>query len=144
MPPFLMALVPQIASAILDAVAGKIKGNVPKEVANTLDSILTSTEKREEIQKEISQTILQYNEQLIQELNIQEKYKSMGIGSYVRPVLTFFVAGVFNVALLAGLVVSKVSFQDYITTLAPINSMLLGFWFGERSALKDPTKGVID
>lgn len=143
-PALLGAIAPKLASGVVDIVLKRVKDNVPEDVAEALDGVFTSLEKKAELEREIMQIVLQHNDQLVKELEIREKHKTIGIGSYVRPVLTFAVTGVFNVALLVGLVLNQVSFQEYITTLAPMNSMLLGFWFGERSALKDPRKGVID
>ena len=138
------AIVPQLASVLLDAVLRRVKNNAPKEVAEALESVFTSLEKKAELEREIMQIVLQYNEQLVKELEVREKYKTTGLGSYVRPVMTFFTAGMFNIAMVVGLFLNKISFQEFIATIAPINTMLWGFWFGERSALKDPRRGVVD
>jgi len=58
----------------------------------------------------------------------------------VRPVITYSVTGLYNAAMLYGVATGKISFQEYMTAIGPVNALLMGFWFGERSALKDPKK----
>ncbi|NPB04514.1 MAG: hypothetical protein GXO39_08925 [Thermotogae bacterium] len=115
----------------------------PKEVREVIENL--DIEKDAELQKELLKALSEYNDQLIRELEVRERYKTAGkLSKMVRPVITFLVVGSFNTALLVGLLTGEVSFREYMSTLAPINSMLLGFWFGERSALKDPRKALLE
>ena len=58
--------------------------------------------------------------------------------SLVRPYLTLFIATLYNVALVWALVVGKLDVKDYIGTVGTTNSMIVGFWFAEKAALRDP------
>lgn len=58
----------------------------------------------------------------------------------VRPVLTYGIALLYNGAMVGGLMFGKVDFAQYMAAMGPVNAMLMGFWFGERSALKDPKR----
>jgi hypothetical protein len=62
------------------------------------------------------------------------------LNKLARPYLTAMVATAFNTICGWGVVTGKLPFKDYIMAIGPINSMIVGFWFGERSALKLPGK----
>jgi len=139
----IQAVAPVFLPSIINALKKAIVEKAPEEVQKVIENL--DIEKDTELQKVLLETLTKYNEQLLKELEIRERYKTAGkLSKMVRPAITFFVVGSFNVALLVGLFTGKVSFQEYMSTLAPINSMLLGFWFGERSALKDPKKALED
>lgn len=123
----LNSILSNIMPQLLDILIKKIKENLPTETKEALDNLLKNENKKIDIQKEVINLILQYNEQSLKELEIKEKFKNTGLSRYVRPILTLFIAVVFNITLLIGLALGKVSFQEYIATLAPINSMLIGF-----------------
>lgn len=53
-----------------------------------------------------------------------------------RPFLTVLVTTLYNLALLAALGMGTLKISDYIMAMGPSNSMIIGFWFGERSALR--------
>ena len=56
----------------------------------------------------------------------------------VRPYLTMFIATLYNVVLVWAVIASKLEIKDYIASVGPTNAMILGFWFAEKAALKDP------
>jgi len=142
----LQALAPALIPPLIDAFKKVVAKKAPNELKEVIERIdLADIEKDPELQKALLRALEHYNEQIVKELEIRERYKTSGrFAQLVRPAITFFVVGSFNVALLVGLFTGKVSFQEYMSTLAPINSMLLGFWFGERSALKDPRKALVE
>lgn len=51
-----------------------------------------------------------------------------------RPYLTVVITTIYNAALLVALWMGKLDTKDYITAVGPVNSMVMGFWFGERAA----------
>lgn len=53
-----------------------------------------------------------------------------------RPYLTALVATLFNVVCAWAVFAGRLSPKDYITAIAPTNAMIIGFWFGEKAALK--------
>jgi hypothetical protein len=53
-----------------------------------------------------------------------------------RPYLTAIVTTVFNGMCAWGVIAGKLSFKDYIMAIGPANAMIIGFWFGERTAMK--------
>lgn len=57
-----------------------------------------------------------------------------------RPYLTVLVATVFNFICAWSVMNGKLPVKDYITAIAPTNAMIIGFWFGERAALKAPSE----
>jgi len=88
-----------------------------------------------------------YNRSMVSEMEVSKitnKLKTTNLSSIIRPLLTLWITLLFTVTLTVGLILKKLSFSDYITTMGPIMSMLIGFWFGERSALKDPKKTHTD
>ncbi len=141
----LQAIIPAIAPIILNFIKKKIQEKAPKEVSQVVEELFKDKELETEFQKELLKALSTYNDQLIRELEIKERFKNINrLSQAVRPILTFGIAGMFNVAMLIGLFTGKVSFQEYLQALGPTNSMLIGFWFGERSALKDPRKAFVE
>lgn len=55
-----------------------------------------------------------------------------------RPFLTILVTVVYNFTLLVALYNKQMTIQEYMTAVGPVNAMVMGFWFGERAALKAP------
>lgn len=55
-----------------------------------------------------------------------------------RPTLTILVAAVFNVAAMWAFMKGVINWEQFATALGPTNGMIIGFWFGEKSALKNP------
>jgi hypothetical protein len=53
-----------------------------------------------------------------------------------RPYLTVLVATMFNLLTAWAVVKERLSVQEYITAIAPTNAMIIGFWFGEKAALR--------
>lgn len=53
-----------------------------------------------------------------------------------RPYLTVVITTIYNVTLLTALVMDKLEVREYILAIGPVNAMVMGFWFGERAALK--------
>lgn len=58
-----------------------------------------------------------------------------------RPYLTVLITTIYNVTLLTALVMNKLEVREYILAIGPVNAMIMGFWFGERAALKQPGEG---
>jgi hypothetical protein len=54
----------------------------------------------------------------------------------VRPMLTGIITLLFNGVCLFAWYKGELNIKEYIMAMAPANSMILGFWFGERAALK--------
>lgn len=61
-----------------------------------------------------------------------------------RPYLTVLVATVFNLLCAWAVISEKLNIKDYITAIAPTNAMIIGFWFGEKAALKNPIENERD
>lgn len=57
--------------------------------------------------------------------------------SAARPYLTVLVATLFNGICAWAVFSNKLDVVDYITAIGPTNGMIIGFWFGERAALKE-------
>lgn len=55
-----------------------------------------------------------------------------------RPYLTVLITTIYNVTLLLALYLGKLEVREYILAIGPVNAMVMGFWFGERAALKQP------
>jgi hypothetical protein len=51
-----------------------------------------------------------------------------------RPYLTF------NLVCAWAAITGRITVIEYVTAVSPTNSMIIGFWFGERAALKVPGK----
>jgi len=142
----LQALAPALIPPLIDAFKKVVAKKAPKEVKEVIERIdFADVEKDPEFQKVLLEALSRYNDQLIRELEIRERYKTASaLSKMVRPIITFLVVGAFNSALLVGLFTGEISLKEYMSTLAPVNSMLLGFWFGERSALKDPRRALVE
>lgn len=56
--------------------------------------------------------------------------------SAARPYLTILIATLFNGICAWAAVKGQISVTEYITAIGPTNGMIIGFWFGERAALK--------
>lgn len=54
-----------------------------------------------------------------------------------RPYLTGLIATLFNSVLVIAYFRGDLSIADYIQSVGPTNAMIIGFWFGERAALKN-------
>jgi hypothetical protein len=59
----------------------------------------------------------------------------------VRPYLTMFIATIYNIILAWAVFTGRLPVHDYMMSVAPINSMIIGFWFAEKAALKNPVTG---
>lgn len=59
-----------------------------------------------------------------------------GVNRMGRPFLTVLVTTLYNGALLVALGMGALNIRDYIMAMGPSNSMIIGFWFGERSAVR--------
>ncbi|RUM27731.1 MAG: hypothetical protein DSY42_09535 [Aquifex sp.] len=136
-PALLTSLIPLVADVIIK----KVKEKAPDPVKQVINNIEKEIKEDKELQKEIAQIVLHYNEQLLKELEIRERYKTAGkFSKIVRPSITLMTFITFEVSMIYGVVSGTLSFSEFVNVFTPINSMILGFWFGERSALKDPRK----
>ena len=70
---------------------------------------------------------------------MQELFK--GLADSVRPVLTYFFAIVYMSVSTYGVFVDKIDFTIYFSQIGTLVGMMIAFWFGERSALKNPNGG---
>lgn len=61
-----------------------------------------------------------------------------GLNKIARPYLTVLITTIYNAALLIALYVGQLEVKEYILAIGPTNAMIIGFWFGERAALKTP------
>jgi hypothetical protein len=53
-----------------------------------------------------------------------------------RPYLTMLVASLFNLVCAWAAVRNKIDMEQYIMAIGPTNAMIIGFWFGEKAAIK--------
>ena len=60
------------------------------------------------------------------------------ISESVRPVLTYFGFLVYIITLTLGVFMGHLSWSIYVAQVGGLVSIMIGFWFGERSALKNP------
>ncbi len=58
--------------------------------------------------------------------------------------LTVFVTTVYNFVLGWGVFSGKLTFKDYIFAVGPINTMVMAFWMGSETALREPGAGRRD
>lgn len=65
---------------------------------------------------------------------------SRALHSLARPYLTVFITTLYNVICVWALVEGELKIIEYIAAIGPTNSLVLGFYFGERAALKIPGK----
>jgi len=59
----------------------------------------------------------------------------------VRPILTYFSFFLFIGVSTYGVFAELIDFQLYFSQIGTMVSMMVSFWFGERSALKNPIGG---
>lgn len=57
----------------------------------------------------------------------------------VRPVLTYLFATLYIAVSTWGVMVGKIEFQMYFAQVGTMVSMMVSFWFGERSAKNGTT-----
>lgn len=62
------------------------------------------------------------------------------LNKVARPYLTILITTIYNATLLIALWKGLLEVKEYILAIGPVNSMVMGFWFGERAALKVPGK----
>jgi len=60
------------------------------------------------------------------------------IAASVRPVLTYFGFIMYIITLTVGVFTGHLSWAIYVAQVGGLVSIMIGFWFGERSALKKP------
>lgn len=58
--------------------------------------------------------------------------------SSVRPVITILFAVSFNLVCSLAVLFQVMTVSEYVVAIGPIVATLIGFWFGERAALKVP------
>lgn len=56
----------------------------------------------------------------------------------VRPVLTYCFATLYIVVSTWGVFAGKIEFSMYFAQIGTMVGMMVSFWFGEKSALKNP------
>lgn len=59
----------------------------------------------------------------------------------VRPVLTYVAFTIYILGSTAGLFMGKVNYDIWFSQIGTMVSMMISWYFAERSALKDPSKG---
>jgi hypothetical protein len=64
--------------------------------------------------------------------------KAMMTNHAVRPFLTFFITVLYNTLLAWAVMNDQLKISDYIVAVGPMNAMIIGFWFAEKAALKQP------
>jgi hypothetical protein len=52
--------------------------------------------------------------------------------------LTVFVTTIYNVAMLWGVLRGDLPWKDYVFAIGPANTMVLAYWMGSETALRDP------
>jgi hypothetical protein len=67
---------------------------------------------------------------------------SFAFNKLARPTLTVMIAAVFNGIAAWAFFEGRISWEQFATAIGPTNSMIIGFWFGEKSALKVPVTAV--
>lgn len=55
-----------------------------------------------------------------------------------RPYLTILIATMFNIIAAWAWYRGDLGIVEYLTAIGPTNGLIIGFWFGERAALKMP------
>ena len=70
---------------------------------------------------------------------MNESFRVLSEG--VRPILTYFFAVVYMGVSTYGVLVDKIDFTIYFSQIGTLVGMMIAFWFGERSALKNPNGG---
>ena len=70
---------------------------------------------------------------------MNESFRVLSEG--VRPILTYFFAVVYMSVSTYGVLVDKIDFAIYFSQIGTLVGMMIAFWFGKRSALKNPKEG---
>ena len=72
--------------------------------------------------------------------NIIDSFSKLvsAFNSAARPYLTALVATLFNGVCVWAVINGDLTIMQYITAIGPTNGMIIGFWFGEKAALKQP------
>lgn len=60
----------------------------------------------------------------------------------VRPVLTYCFAMLYIIVSTWGVFADKIEFSMYFAQIGTMVGMMVSFWFGEKSALKNPSTEV--
>lgn len=60
------------------------------------------------------------------------------ISDSVRPILTYLFAVLYIAVSTWGVIIGKIEFSMYFAQIGTMVSMMISFWFGEKSALKNP------
>jgi hypothetical protein len=60
------------------------------------------------------------------------------ISDSVRPILTYVFATMYIAVSTWGVAIGKIEFAMYFAQIGTMVGMMISFWFGEKSALKDP------
>ncbi len=141
----LLGLAPTLLPSIINIFKEKIKEKAPENLKEVIEGVFKNKELEAELQKELLKALSNYNEQILKELEIRERYKNINkVAQMVRPFITFASFITFEVSMIYGLYSGKLTFSEFVNVFTPINTMLLGFWFGERTALKDPKKAITE
>lgn len=72
------------------------------------------------------------------ETNREKHSLIAGLNKAARPYLTLLFATAFMGVCVASWVIGELPIESFMTAIGPIVSTLVGFWFGERAALKRP------
>jgi hypothetical protein len=59
----------------------------------------------------------------------------------VRPILTYFFAALYMLVSTWGVFIGQIDFAMYFAQIGTMVGMMISFWFGEKSALKNPNGG---
>jgi hypothetical protein len=60
------------------------------------------------------------------------------ISDSVRPILTYLFAVLYIGVSTWGVMIGKIEFSMYFAQIGTMVGMMVSFWFGEKSALKNP------
>lgn len=60
------------------------------------------------------------------------------ISDSVRPIITYIFAITYMVISTWGVAIGKIEFSMYFAQIGTMVGMMISFWFGEKSALKNP------
>jgi hypothetical protein len=52
--------------------------------------------------------------------------------------LTIFVTTIYNFALLYGVLTGGLTWDNYIMSVGPVNTMVMAFWLGSETAMRQP------
>ncbi len=62
----------------------------------------------------------------------------------VRPILTYFFAFIYMTVSTYGVITNRIDFTIYFSQIGTMVAMMISYYFGEKSALKDPKKDGSD